>query len=206
MPYQWSEAEGAYFYPSGRRVPQAIINRALDRVILAGANNMRAMTEQLQAGSITLAEWQTLMADELKMLHTGAAALGRGGWQQMTFSDWGWTGQIIRAQYGYLRQFAQDIATGHAPMDGRLVARAAMYAQSARGTQRGMQRKQAQFFGRSQERNILGAADRHCSTCVACSAAGWVPIGTLPAIGARSCLSNCRCSMVYRDVPMESAA
>lgn len=206
MPYQWSEAEQRYFYPSGRPVPPAIINRALERVIQQGANNMRAATEQLQAGSISLAQWQARMADEIKLLHTGAAALGRGGWQQMGYSDWGWTGQIIRGQYAYLRQFAQDIATGHAPMDGRLVQRAAMYASGARGTQRAMQRRMAQFFGKAQELNVLGAADRHCAACLACTSQGWVPIGTLPPIGSRTCLSNCKCTMRYRDVPMRDAA
>lgn len=206
MPFIWSEANQRYYYPSGRPVPPGRVNAALERVIQQGANNMRDVTVQLQNGTITLATWQARMADEMKMLHTGAAAFGRGGWAQMTFSDWGWTGSVLRAQYGYLRQFATDIATGHAPMDGRLVARAAMYAEAARATQRNMQRRLAQFFGKAQERNVLGAADRHCAACISCSAAGWVPVGTLPAIGTRTCLSRCHCTMQYRDVPMMEAA
>ena len=162
---------------------------------------MRALTEQLQAGSLSLAQWQQRMADELKMLHTGAAALGRGGWSQMSQSDWGWTGQRIRTQYGYLRNFANDLATGHQAFDGRMVARAAMYAEAARPTHRAMQRRMAMTLGREQERNQLGAADRHCGQCLECSARGWVAIGTLPAPGSRSCMSNCHCSLVYREAP-----
>jgi hypothetical protein len=124
----------------------------------------------------------------------------------MSQSDWGWTGQQLRQQYGFLRNFAQDIAAGKQPMDGRVVARAAMYAEAARGTMRGMQRRQAQLVGKQQERNILGVSDRHCGECVDCSGRGWVPIGTLPTPGSRTCLSNCHCRLDYRMVPMQVAA
>lgn len=187
-------------------MPQNVIDRGLERVVRQGSQRMREMTERLQDGSLSLADWQRRMADELRMLHTGAAALGRGGWRQMSQSDWGWTGSQLRAQYGYLRNFAQDIATGRQPMDGRVVARAAMYAGSARGTMRGMQLRMATLLGREQERNVLGAADRHCAQCVSCSAQGWVMIGTLPPPGSRTCLSNCHCRMEYRMLPVLVAA
>ena len=142
------------------------------------------------------------MADEMKMLHTGAAAVGRGGWTQMSQADWGWTGQRLRAQYGYLRNFANDIATGHQPMDGRLTARAQMYAEAARATQREMIRRTAISIGRQDERNHLGAAD-HCGGCVEATARGWVPIGTLPAVGSRTCRSRCHC---WIETRVEAAA
>lgn len=187
-------------------VPQVQVNRALDRVIASGAERMRSLSEQLQEGTISLAEWQNAMAAEMKLLHTGAAALGRGGWAQMSQSDWGWTGSEIRRQYGFLRAFAMDIATGHQALDGRLLARAAMYAEAARSTQRGMQRRMAQKIGKTEERNQLGAADRHCGSCLDCSARGWVPIGSLPAIGSRTCLSRCHCSLIFRMTEVSQAA
>lgn len=205
--FYWSEAEQSYFYAqSGRRVPQRLLDRALDRAINSATNDLRALTERLQAGSITLADWQAQMAAQIKLLHTGAAAFGRGGWQQMSPSDWGWTGQRLRTQYGYLRNFAQDVAMGKQPLDGRVVARAAMYAQAARSTQRAMQRRMAQGIGMVQERNQLGAADRHCSQCVDIASRGWVPIGSLPPIGSRICRSMCKCTMIYRDMTDTLAA
>ncbi len=141
----------------------------------------------MQEGTLTLAAWQEAMAGEMKPLHVGAAAMGRGGWQQMTYSDWGWTGHELRNQYGWLRNFAHDIATGKQPMDGRL-----------------------QQSGRTQELNQLGGSDRHCATCLGCTAQGWVPIGTLPRVGGRSCGTRCRCSILTRHLPaaepMEEAA
>lgn len=202
MPFGWDESTGRYRYPSGKLVPRSVVDRGLERVIRIGALNMRSVSEDLQTGAITLAEWQTRMAGEMKLLHVGAAALGRGGWRQMDFTDWGWTGRKIRDQYAFLRSFAQDIATGVQPMDGRLLTRAALYAGAVRGTQRAMEHRQAQLRGHREERNRLGAADRHCAQCVDCSAQGWVPMGTLPAPGTRSCLSNCKCRLETRDVRM----
>ncbi len=199
MPFIWFEAEQRYRNERGHWVSQRAINQAVDEVIASSANLMRAMTEQLQTNAITLADWQAGMMGQMKLLHLGAAMIGRGGRAQMDQSDWGWTGQRLRQQYGYLRAMATEMAIGGTPMDGRLVARAAMYAEAARGTQRGMMGRVAMQNGRDEERNALGASDRSCGECVGCTSQGWVPIGTLTAIGSRTCLSRCKCSMQYRS-------
>ena len=198
MPFLWDDNLQRYRNERGHWVSQREINAAVDQVISATADRMRFLTGQLQANEITLADWQAGMISQVKLLHLGAAMIGRGGRAQMSQSDWGWTGQKIRQQYTFLREFAHDIATGETPMDGRLQARAAMYAAAARGTQRQMTGRVAMMNGKEQERNQLGGSDRHCGTCVSCSAQGWVSIGTLTPIGSRSCMSNCKCSMQYR--------
>lgn len=198
MPFTFDESLQRYRSELGHFVSQREINAAVDQVINAGADRMRALTANLQDGSISLADWQAGMISQVKLLHLGAAMVGRGGRAQMTQSDWGWTGSRLRQQYGYLREFAHDIATGITPMDGRLVARAAMYAEASRGTQRQMMGRVAMMNGREEEKNVLGGADRHCGVCLECTHQGWVPIGTLPGIGSRTCLSHCHCSMQYR--------
>lgn len=201
MPYQWSEAQQAYFYPSGRRVPQGRLNLAVDRVLTQAGQEMSALAAQLQAGALSLADWQVAMASEVKSLHLGAAAVARGGWEQMTQSDFGWTGQRIRTQYAYLRNFAHEIATGQQPLDGRLLSRSTLYAEAARGTHREMQRKTAISIGREQESNVLGAVERSCAQCPELSGYGWVPIGTLPPVGSRECRSRCHCTILTRMHP-----
>lgn len=207
MPFQYSPSTQRYIdTASGRFVKNQAINDAVDGVINSAAEHMTALTQQLQSGAITLAEWQTSMAAEMKPLLVGAAAIGRGGWAQMTQSDWGWTGQRLRAQYAYLRNFAHDIATGQQPMDGRLLNRVKMYPEAARAMQREMQRRTAMLYGRTEEKNQLGAADKHCGSCLACTAQGWVPINTLPAIGSRTCLSRCQCTIITRTQAEAMAA
>ncbi|HYW90328.1 MAG TPA: hypothetical protein VFB50_21330, partial [Chloroflexota bacterium] len=121
MPFLWSEQAQRYRdQASGRFVSSGSVNGAVDQVVDAAGLRMRDLSAQLQVGDISLADWQSRMATEMKLLHTGAAAVGRGGWAQMTQADWGWTGQRLRVQYGFLRNFAHDVATGKQPMDGRL--------------------------------------------------------------------------------------
>jgi len=200
MPFLFDESAQRYRdQPSGRFVSPRAIDAAVDQVIQTGADHMLVMTQQLQLGNVSLADWQQGMAAEMKLLHTGAAALGNGGWSQMTQADWGWTGQQIRAQYAYLRNFAHDIASGKQPMDGRLLARAAMYADAARATGKNMQRRAGILAGHTMERNILGVAEQHCPDCPSLSAMGWVPIGTLTPIGGRSCRSRCVCTIMTRE-------
>lgn len=193
MAYLWSEdAQRFRDEATGRFVSDQAINQAVDAVILAASLRMVGITTDLQNGAITLAEWQQRIIAEMKPLHLGAAALGRGGWAQMGFSDYGWTGMMLRRQYGYLRNFAQDIATGRQPMDGRVIARVRLYASAARVTLREMQRRSGQLAGRMLERNQLGVAE-HCRGCKYATSLGWVPIGTLTPIGARQCRTNCKC-------------
>ncbi len=198
MPFTFDETTQRYRNERGHFVSQRSINSAVDSVISSSSNTMRAMTEQLQAGTISLADWQAGMMGQVKLMHLGAAMVGRGGRAQMTQSDWGWTGQRLRSEYGYLREFAHDIAIGSTPMDGRLAARATMYAEAARGTQYGMMGRVARLNGREEERNYLGVAERNCNECIDCTAQGWVDIGTLPPIGGRKCLARCHCTMSYR--------
>lgn len=198
MPYTWSSEQQRYLYPSGNPVAWRQIDGALDRVIQQSAQNITVMTEKLQTGAITLANWQQQMAQEMKMMHVGAAAMGNGGWANMTQSDWGWVGSRLRSEYGYLRNFAHDIATGDQPLDGRLLNRATMYAAAARGTQREIQRRIAILNGALEERNLLGPAEHHCDQCPSLTSLGWVMIGTLPSVGARTCLSRCKCRIETR--------
>lgn len=196
--YQWDAEQQAFLYPSGKQVTRAQLDRILDASINKVSANMTALTQQLQDGTLKLYEWQVQMAAEMKMLHVGAAAMGNGGWANMTLADWGWVGQRVRTQYDYLKNFAHDIASGDQPLDGRLLNRVALYAQAGRGTQREIMRRVAQQRGAQEERNILGAAERHCPQCPSLSALGWVLIGTLPAVGSRACLSRCHCHIETR--------
>lgn len=206
MPFIYDSGMQRYRNERGHWVSQQAINQAVDAVIASSADTMRTLTAHMQSGAISLADWQAGMMSQMKLLHLGAAMVGRGGRAQMTQSDWGWTGSQIRQQYVFMRNFATEVATGLTPMDGRLVNRAVMYAEAARGTQRGMMGRVALNNGREEERNHLGGAERHCSECPSLSAMGWVPIGTLPPIGSRACLSRCKCSMQYRTVSATLAA
>lgn len=196
--YIWNATAGRYINSStGQFVSFAAVRDALEVVMEAARGNMHSLTEQLIGGQISLAEWEAGMMEQIKISHVAASASANGGWAQMSQADWGATGQLIRRQYDFLRNFASEIASGQQPLDGRALVRADMYGQAARSTFEQMRRRYERISnGMEYERRVLGVAD-HCDDCLDAAELGWQPIGTLPAIGDSVCKTNCHCSFEY---------
>jgi hypothetical protein len=112
--FTWSEGAKRYVdIETGRFVSQAAVREGLESMMDLSALRMNGLTQTLIDGGISLADWQTGMMTQIKTSHVASAALSQGGWAQMTQSDWGATGQMIRAQYDYLRNFAKEIESRH---------------------------------------------------------------------------------------------
>lgn len=196
--YGWN---GTRYYDleTGQFVSNAAVREGLEGVMDASALQMNALTQQLIDGGISLADWQTGMMQQIKITHTTSAALSQGGWAAMTQSDWGATGQLIRAQYDYLRNFAAEIASGKQPLDGRALVRADLYADAANGTYEEMNRRSAITDGFDEERRILEDTINACDGCIEQAGLDWQPIGTLDPIGAEECATRCRCEFKFRN-------
>jgi hypothetical protein len=189
-----------YRAADGRFGRERTLRTWLDAAIDQSATRTVALTQQLQQGTVTLAEWQAEMMQTIKASHVAAASAAHGGRQMMAPADWGWTGAKVKEQYQFLRNWANEIASGVAPLDGRLVARARLYADAPVATYEGMKARDARTSGLSlEEKNVLSAAD-HCGECPGLTARGWVPLGTLPAIGTRECRVRDRCRIIRRTV------
>lgn len=158
---------------------------------------MRETTQNLLAGTVMLADWQIQMMAAVKAVHLVALAVAHGGWNQLDQSDFGWVGQRIREQYRFLADFANEVASGAQPLNGRLGVRITMYAGAARATHREAQRRLAARRAVDEERRVLGVAD-HCKTCLQQARLGWQPFGTLKRIGDSECRVNCRCTWAFR--------
>jgi len=196
--YRWSESAGRYIGANGQFVAFSDVRDALESVIDASAVRMNILTQSLVDGQIPLAEWQSGMLEQIKLAHTASAASARGGWAQMGQSDWGAAGRMIRTQYDYLNNFANQIADGTQALDGRALVRADMYGDAARGTFEESRRRYERLMnGMELERRVLGESD-HCPDCLDYAAEDWQPIGTLPAIGDSVCLTNCHCTFEYK--------
>lgn len=192
----WDAAQRRYRDAGGRFVAESAVRNALEDVTRASAASMRRLSEQLQAGEITVAQWQTRMAAEVKTMHVVSATVAHGGKAQMGHSDYGWTGSVIKEQYRYLRRFAADIESGRQPLAG-VAARAELYAHAGRQTYERMRARDHAATGYDQERNVLGPAE-HCPGCLLATSSGWVLIGTLTPPGSRECRVRCRCSLQFR--------
>jgi hypothetical protein len=195
--YGWNEKAGRYYnLTTGNFVPFMDVRNALESNITASQAEMRSLTQQLIDGTISRGDWYVGMERQIRLANVSASAAARGGWAQMTQSDWGAVGQQVRAQYDYLRNFANEIASGKQRLNGSALVRADLYGQAARGNFEEMRRRMAKLEGMTEEMRVLGEAD-HCDDCL--SAAGhWAPIGTLPRIGDSQCVTNCPCTFKYR--------
>lgn len=198
MAYRWDAASGRYRdLQTGRFIPGAVVREAVDRVCDLAAERLAGLSQRLLDGSISLADWQQQAMQLVKATHLAAGVAAHGGRAQMAPADYGAIGRRLRDEYAYLRGFAQEIADGRQPLDGRLVARARLYGQAARSNYEAVRLRDDRTRGMAVERNVLGAGE-HCSVCPALARRGWVPIGTLPPVGARPCRSNDRCTIERR--------
>jgi hypothetical protein len=178
-------------------VQPAAIRRALDQVINAQVLAMRATTQDLIDGRLTIAQWQRQMMRHIKATHLVGLATARGGWESLDQSAFGWVGQRVRLEYKFLRGFAADLASGKQALNGTALTRAGMYAEAGRQTHRAAEQRAALGRGQMEERNRLGAAD-HCPGCLTQTSRGWQPIGSLVPCGLRECRVRCHCSLQFR--------
>lgn len=201
--YLWNENASRYINAStGRFVSGQEVRDALEGVVTQANRNITALSEQLQAGSVTLAEWQARMTSELRNLHGASAAAARGGWAQMSPADWGATGSKLRTQYAFLNDFVTDIEQGYDINTKSFLRRARMYGDAGIGTYEESRREELRPREIVAERRVLGLAD-HCNTaggvtgCEENAAKGWQPIGSLPSIGVSPCITNCKCHFEF---------
>ena len=201
--YRWNAAAGRYIAPNGQFVGQQTIRLELDNVMDNITDRMVSLSQQFRAGTIDGRTFQTESMRLIKQTHLAAGAMEKGGWANMTQADFGRVGQIVRQEYAYFNNLISQIESGTQRLDGTLDNRMRLYGQAGRGTYHKFEREDRAGQGYDEERSILHGRD-HCSTstrpgCVEEAAKGWQAIGTMTPIGSRTCLSNDRCSVSYRN-------
>lgn len=197
--YRWNAPANRYISPQGRFVSTKNIRDALDGFIKATTEEMGAISTQLVSGELTLAEWQAQMMVMSKDVNLAGAALNEGGWYNMSQADFGKAGNKIRGEYGYLNNFANEIADGTQKLDGTLANRAKLYGEQGRVSYYDFAEKSAREDGYEEERSVLSPSES-CDVCVSEDSLGWRPLGQVIPIGDRTCLSRCNCFMQYRAV------
>jgi len=181
---------------TGRLISRKGIRDAMDTAISNSGMEVNHLSRGLQAGKISLAEWELGMRRQIKNVHLFNAAGAAGGWNQLDATDFARMGPVVRDQYKYLRRFHNDIKSGKTPLDGRFLRRADMYAQAGRRTYVAVDQQTHIMLGFNFEQNFLQSSDE-CEGCLAATKAGRVMIRTLPPIGTRDCLSNCKCRIDF---------
>jgi hypothetical protein len=197
-PFTFDQRTRRFRGPSGRFIPWAEVRKALDFVIDAANADIRKTSKALQAGRIEVADFQSSMAASIKAAHVAATLAAKGGRQQVTAADWSTVGNRLKFQYQRLHSFSVELANG-APLDGRFLARAAMYGTSATGTYEAILRRDDLASGLYDEERRQRHSKESCTSCIRYEQLGWQKLGILPDIGQQSeCLSADRCTFVRR--------
>lgn len=191
---------------SGRWVKATQVKGVVSSAQTRAAESVRAISEQLRRGEITVGQWKTAMREETKLSGLHALASSRGGFANLTQSDYGRLGQWLshgaaggKGQYQYLDAFAEQIKAG-LPLDGRFLRRSQMYTHAASGLFELERISAREVRGFDEIKSIRYASDS-CQGCVEQERRGWQPLrggGWVPP-GARQCLSACRCTTTMRN-------
>jgi hypothetical protein len=196
--YTWDRRAQRYRSASGTFVSARTVRQALDDALRSIRREMRATAQSMRRGEISVGQWRVAMEEAIKDVHLFSAALAKGGWGQMTQADYGRVGRVVRRQYGYLEDFALEVADGAIPLDGRVLNRVEMYFEAGRGTFHKTQDREVGDDEFDEERSIRHASDS-CDDCLAEEGKGWQPRGEMIPIGERQCLSRCKCTKEYRN-------
>jgi hypothetical protein len=191
--YTFDPEERVFLDKFGRRVDRNRVRASLDTYIDSITADIRADTQSMVDGDLSIGAWHLKMEGHIKRSHTAAAAIAKGGWKQAKGHDWALAGREIKEQYQYLYRFARQLEAGR-PVNGGTVARAEMYGLSATKTYEGILRRDDLLEGFDLERRLLHSKVP-CTQCKYYADLGWVVAGTLPDIGEQcQCLTRCRCS------------
>lgn len=194
--WEWAAAAGLGLWFWRRRgVEPAVLTGQMAHVMDGLANEARAasMNRVTPVGS-----WALQMAGISKASALIAGAFAAGGWALINpaLPD---IETFIASELGYLNDFADDVAAGQVPRDGRFVRRAMLYGAAGWGFYMLIRGLRARDKGYDEERSVLDPGAEHCVQCVGEAGQEWQPIGSLIPIGSRQCRSHCRCRMQYRN-------
>lgn len=196
MSITFDKNSGHYRTAGGRVISDAQINQQINNMVEASERNFRAISQNLTSGKINLAEFQVQFAEAVKTGHLVAAAVGAGGRNQMTVSDWGSVGAAVKEQYQFLNRFAREIEHGRLSSN-QIEFRAGLYSKSIRSIYMKSQKKLKGSVGKSQCARILHARES-CLACARWAAKGFVDIDEQPPIGGLMCKDFCLCTLEYR--------
>lgn len=193
----FTNSKGQYIDALGRFVGAQMIRSIIDSDIDMTGERLASLAAQLRAGNISVEDWANAMAIELKHLHLANLAAAKGGVKNLTQSDYGRVGRILRKQYEYLNNFATLLSNNRAYIQTpEFMRRVGFYAQAARTTYETVKLKEEIARGAKWARRVLHNAE-HCTGCVRGWLQGWIPASQMVPIGGYECNIHCHCTIEY---------
>ena len=203
--YGWSESAKRYRdLETGRFVPRETVLSYVEASIEATSSATASLAEYVAGDVLSPGDWRLLMRREIKDEYVRQYVLGKGGVAQMTQADWGSIGGMLKEQYGYLDDFARQVAQGTLS-EAQIRARAQMYIRSAREAYERAHSRVADAAGMDEVAWVLNWNAENCPDCQDYADMGWQRVdddpynGAYPGSGHTVCLTNCRCHLEWRS-------
>jgi hypothetical protein len=232
--YTWDQRRLRYVRPDGVTVKPSAVKQAVNSFVEDAGDELADVTRQMNAGEITIQEWQTRMAQQVKSTHLAVEIVAQGGVSQMTPQDMTRASKGIDFQLRRLLEFSKEVSridpntgtleeletprvTVPAVSDEKAIARAKLYAATARSTyEESVLQSWLDLAATGvavEMKNVLHEPHEHCYTsekkktigCVEETRRGWVKLGTMSLPGRRTCQMNCFCHVEYRRKPPQNA-
>lgn len=166
---------------------------AVTRHIEAAGQELAALTRQLYAGSLDVAQWQAASASVLKDAHLSASAAARGV-SGVGSVEFGRVGGNLGHEFSFLHRFADDIASGKVS-EAQALARINQYARSS-------QQAYWNEYKLMTARNEVIWWELHpgesCNGCKSLAAGSPYKSGelhTTPGAGSTECKGGCNCTL-----------
>lgn len=129
--YTYNPTKNAYRdLDTGRYVNPATVRNWARQAVDYGRESVEELGHMLARGELSVADWQTLMREQIREEYIVQYTLGRGGPGMLDAHDYGVIGRDLRDQYQYLDNFAADVAAGNLS-EAQLVARSDLYMNAA---------------------------------------------------------------------------
>lgn len=181
---------------SGKFVPAAAFEKLTTDHISRKKAELRSLGEKF-ADKGGFVQFQKDGFKTIKTTFTQQYLLGRGGVGRMQEADYATLKKELRYQGKMWRGFMVDIKKGGMSR-AQLQMRLAMYGEASKVAFFDGQLAAAIAAGMTEEHNRLDIVE-NCDDCIALTAKGWQPIGTMPRpTKQRRCRIYCHCTMDYR--------
>ncbi len=170
---------------------------------------LEKQAKRLVSREISLSQFQAIAIEEVKRSHIRMALLASGGKDGMSKAGYGATGNRLKEEYGFLRNFINAIALGELT-EKRIIYRAGLYANSSTAAfYKSEQISRIENKGSKillAKRSLAGGV-AHCVDCPALSTNGqWLPAEQVVVPTRRCvCRSECKCTISYRYVNLSDS-
>ena len=186
---------------TGQAVPDLTVTNEMRLHTASTFDPLTSLTLSLFSGAINIQQWQVASAAVLKDVHLAQAMYGAGGRANMGAAGFARVRNTLQAEYGFLSQFADEIAAGNIS-EAQALARIRQFGKATQ-----------QSYWNEFAAQSTGLIDwflhpaEHCEAtpgffgCVDLAAGSPYTAETLPTTpgaGGTTCRGNCNCTLGRR--------